>query len=81
MTWSDILKVFLTTQPIDFYFLTQEAVRGTETRRLPQEMDDPLGQLLSSAMLGTTRNIRPVKLGNWVTAQRVWEVRNAEQEL
>ncbi len=72
----DILKVFATTTKIDFYFLTQPAVRGEETRDLPQTMNDPLGQLLANATLGMTRGgRRPAKLDSWATVQRVLEVK------
>ena len=68
----DILKVFATTRPVDFRFLTQPPVRGAETRDLP---DDPFQQLLANAFLGTRALTPVVPLTNWVTAQRVVEVR------
>jgi hypothetical protein len=71
----DILKVFATAEPIDFKFLIQEPVRGGEKRDLPATMNDPLSQFLANAFLGRTRDVRPVNLGIWATAQRVIEVR------
>lgn len=68
----DILKVFATTRPVDFRFLTQPPVRGAETRDLP---DDPFQQLLANAFLGTRALTPTVPLTNWVTVQRVVEVR------
>ncbi len=68
----DILKVFATTRPVDFRFLTQPPVRGAETRDLP---DDPFQQLLANAFLGTRAFTPVVPLTNWVTVQRVVEVR------
>lgn len=68
----DILKVFATTRPVDFRFLSQPPVRGAETRTLP---DDPFQQLLANAFLGTRALTPVVPLTNWVTVQRVVEVR------
>jgi hypothetical protein len=73
----DILKVFATTKPIDFHFLKKELpVKRGETRELPEEMKDPLGLLLAQASMSMTRDVgRPISLDNWVTAERVIEVK------
>ncbi len=73
----DVLKVFATTEPADFKFLRQSAVRGG--RELPRGSGDrkrnPLEQLMANYALGTTRGVRRVPKLSWVTAERVLEIR------
>ena len=72
----DVLKLIATTNYADFGFLQQEAVRGapilTQTRGHTR---NPLEELLANAAMGTTRGTRPVDLEDWVTVDKVLEVR------
>lgn len=67
----DILKVFATTSPAEFSFLRQGAVRGERSLAQTRGPRNPLEELLGSAALGTTRGMRPVKTGDWTTAEQV----------
>lgn len=70
----DILKVFATTQPVDFSFMKQAAIRG----RGPQSRssaNDPLVQLLENAALGKTRGSEDVTLEGWTTTARSFIVK------
>jgi hypothetical protein len=67
-----IWKVFASTMPMDFQFLAQPARSGLQ---LPRTMQHDFGKLLANAALGMARRDSLVALGNWVTAQRVFEVR------
>jgi len=75
----DVLKVFVTTTPVDFRFLRQEAVRGApELETAPGKERDPLEQLLSGAAIGTTRGTRlQVNVANWTTKSGVVEIRKS----
>lgn len=74
----DVLRLFATTTQLDFRFLEQDAIRGGESlTRGPGT--DPLAQLLAQAALGTTRGARPLVLADWITAERVIEVRRNSQ--
>jgi len=67
----DVLKVFATSHPVDFSFLTQGAVRGD----VRGGSNDPLSELLAQAVRGVTRGVEDVELDNWVTAERVFRVK------
>ncbi len=73
----DVIKVFATSTPIDFYTLTQPAIRGGLRGEMPNVLKDPLGRLLAQGALGFTRGAKPkaVDLGNWSTQQRVFKVK------
>jgi hypothetical protein len=72
----DVLKLIATTNYADFSFLQQAAVRGapalTQTRGHAR---NPLEELLANAAMGTTRGTRPIDLEDWVTVDKVLEVR------
>lgn len=68
----DILKVFATSTPVNFSFLTQEAVRGPKVRAASK---DPLSQLLDQAVRGTTRGVATVDVESWATTEAVIRVR------
>ena len=70
----DILKVFATEEPLDFRFLSQESIRGTQEQNIERGKDDPLYQLLTHAGLGTIRGAKKVKLQNWAEARQVIKV-------
>jgi hypothetical protein len=73
----DVLKLIATTQYADFSFFHQSAVRGgkrLETTR-GGGARDPLEELLASAAIGTTRGVKEVEIDDWVTIDRVLEVR------
>jgi hypothetical protein len=78
-TVRDVLKLIATTNYADFSFLQQAAVRGapalTQTRG---QARNPLEELLANAAMGTTRGARPVDLEDWVTVDKVLEVRRRE---
>ena len=67
----DFIKVFATSRPVDFSFLTQGAVRG----RVTAESNDPLSQLLAQAVRGVSRGVATVELESWATAEGVIRVR------
>jgi Caspase domain len=67
----DFIKVFATSTPVDFSFLTQGAVRG----HVPAQSNDPLSQLLAQAVQGVSRGLATVDLESWATAESVIRVR------
>jgi hypothetical protein len=69
---TDVLKAFATTEPIDFSFVEQGAVRmiGRPRKASGSGSGGPLAQLLGQAGLGTSRSFRTVSTGAWVTTQR-----------
>ena len=72
----DVLKLVATTSPSDFGFLQQDAVReAPPLPRVQYRGRNPLEQLLANAAIGTTRGVAIVKVEDWVTAERVLEVR------
>ena len=72
----DIIKVFATSTPVDFQALTQPGIR--DASEVARAASHPLEQLLAQAALGTTRQVRPIALGDWVTAQRAFTVTRPE---
>jgi len=70
----DILKIFATTEKIDFAFLNQSPIRGRGPENQPR-LDDPLSQLLENAALGKTRGAEDVTLDGWTTTARSFTVR------
>jgi hypothetical protein len=66
----DFIKVFATSTPVDFSFLTQTAVRGNGV-----QSNDPLSQLLAQAVQGVSRGVATVDLESWATAESVIRVR------
>ena len=74
----DIIKVFATSTPVDFQALTQPGIRSAS--EVARAAEHPLEQLLAQAALGTTRQVRPIALGDWVTAQRAFTVRSRGEE-
>ncbi len=66
----DFIKVFATSTPVDFSFLTQGAVRGNGA-----QSNDPLSQLLAQAVQGVSRGVATVDLEGWATAESVIRVR------
>ncbi|MGH9461910.1 MAG: caspase family protein [Vicinamibacteria bacterium] len=70
-TVKDVIKVFATLEPVDFSPLMQDPVRAN----VPGSSDDPLVQLLAQALRGVTRGVQRVELDNWVTAERVIQVK------
>jgi hypothetical protein len=73
----DVIKLFATSQPVDFHRFTQPPVHGGQRGNLPPGLNDPLYKLLEQATLGISRGARPaaVKMGDWATAERVFKVR------
>lgn len=72
----DVLKLIATTSYADFSFLQQQAVRGAPALQQTRgHSRNPLEELLASASMGTTRGTRPVDLEDWVTVDKVLEVR------
>jgi hypothetical protein len=73
----DVIKLFATSQPVDFHLFTQPPVRGGQRGNLPPGLNDPLYKLLEQATLGVSRGARPsaVKTGDWATAERVFKVK------
>jgi hypothetical protein len=73
----DVIKLFATSQPVDFHLFTQAPVRGGQRGNLPPGLNDPLYKLLEQATLGVSRGARPaaVKMGDWATAERVFKVK------
>ena len=63
----DILKLFVTSSPVDLSALAQTTRRDAGQSDVS---DEPLEQYLSQAMLGTSRSVQPIELGSWMTAQR-----------
>ena len=63
----DFIKVFATSTPVDFSFLTQAAVRGN----VRAQSNDPLSQLLAQAVQGVSRGVATVDLESWATAEGV----------
>jgi hypothetical protein len=63
----DFIKVFATSTPVDFRFLTQGAVRG----HVPAQSDDPLSQLLAQAVRGVSRSVATIDLESWATTEGV----------
>ena len=72
----DILKLVATTTPTSYSFMKQPPVRGGSP--LPKTRGrnrNPLEELLANAAVGTTRGVKLVTVGNWVTEERMIEVR------
>jgi hypothetical protein len=67
----DFIKVFATSTPVDFSFLTQAAVRGN----VRAQSNDPLSQLLAQAVQGVSRGVATVDLESWATAEGIIRVR------
>jgi hypothetical protein len=72
----DVLKVFATSEPVDFHALTQGAVRSGENLTRSIGLNNPLGDLLLQASRGLTRGEEPrsIDVGDWDTAYRVFRV-------
>jgi len=73
----DVLKLIATTQYADFTFFHQSAVRGGKKLEATRGggARNPLEELLASAAIGTTRGVKQVEIDDWVTVDRVLEVR------
>ncbi|MGH7452518.1 MAG: hypothetical protein ACRENG_14320, partial [bacterium] len=73
----DVIKLFATSQPVDFHLFTQPPVRGGQRGDLPPGLNDPLYKLFEQATLGVSRGARPaaVKKEDWATAERVFKVK------
>jgi len=67
----DVLKVFATSDSVDFSFLTQGAVRGD----VRGNSNDPLTQLLAQAVRGVSRTVTRVDVESWATTEAVIRVR------
>jgi len=66
---TDIIKLFVTSAPIDFHTLTQPMIKGEPPSGMISS--DPLTMLLNQALLDTPRGSAPVNVnqGVWATVQ------------
>ena len=80
---NDILKAFVTAEPVDFNYLTMDAITRSIGEELPQSLNDQFGELLANAFKSRTRNVasknKPIPTSNWMTLQRVIQVQRHEQ--
>ncbi len=65
----DVHKLFATSDPVNFWYLEQDAIRAVDAKLLP---GDPLGQMLLNAALGSRDPSRAVSK-DWATDEAVSE--------
>jgi hypothetical protein len=78
---TDVIRVYLTSSPIDLHPVTMDAVRDGLRPGGTKGPSNPLAQLLEQAAYGGSRGAAQdgIPLDNWATADRVFKIKKAGQ--